>query len=229
LIIDDDRPLANALASILRSQGFEVSMAHDGRRGLRRAQATLPDLIVLDLVLPGLPGLEVCRSLRAGPRTGAIPIVITTVKTEEHDEVIGLAMGADDYVIKPFRMRVLLQRIKRLIARRRARLEPPPDKISQSQGVRINRHSHQATYLGKELPLTRSEYSLLETMLRQPGRAFTRSELISLALGENVMVLDRTIDVHIKSLRKKLGKGAGLIETVRNIGYRFREPRVEEP
>jgi two-component system phosphate regulon response regulator PhoB len=126
-------------------------------------------------------------------------------------------------------LKVLIQRIKRLIARRRAQLEPPPGMISESQGLRINRHSHRITYLGKELHLTPSEYGLLQTMLRQPGRAFTRSELIDLALGENTVVLDRTIDVHIKSLRKKLGQGAHLIETVRSIGYRFRAPPVAEP
>jgi two-component system phosphate regulon response regulator PhoB len=229
LIIEDELPLADALASNLEHEGFEVFVAHDGRRGLQQAQKTPPDVIVLDLILPGLPGLEVCRSLRAGTHTRDIPIIIVTVKADEHDELVGLAMGADDYVIKPFRMKVLIQRIKRLIDRRRARQELPPGKISEGQGVVIDRHRHRATYQGQELPLTLTEYRLLETMLKQPGRAFARHELIESALGEDTVVLDRTIDVHIKSLRKKLGDGAKLIETVRNIGYRFRGPRVMEP
>jgi two-component system phosphate regulon response regulator PhoB len=229
LIIEDERPLAVALASILKGEGFEVALAHDGRRGLRRAQEMVPDLIVLDLVLPNLPGLEVCRSLRAAAHTRDIPIIMVTVKAEEHDELVGLAVGADDYVIKPFRMRVLVERIKRLIQRRRALHEPPAGTIRESQGVVIDRRRHRATYRGQELPLTLSEYRLLEAMLKQPGRAFTRHELIEVALGEDTIVLDRTIDVHIKSLRRKLGAAADLIETVRGIGYRFRGPRVEDP
>jgi two-component system, OmpR family, phosphate regulon response regulator PhoB len=229
LIIEDERPLADALASNLEHEGFEVSVAHDGQNGLRKAQVTLPDLIVLDLILPVLPGLEVCRSLRAGAQTRVIPIIMTTVKAEEHDELVGLAMGADDYVIKPFRMKVLIERIKRLIDRRRAQQEPPSGTISESWGVVIDRYRHRATYRGQVLQLTPTEYRLLEAMLRQPGRAFTRIALIDLALAENTVVLDRTIDVHIKSLRSKLGEAADLIETVRGIGYRFRGRRAKEP
>jgi two-component system phosphate regulon response regulator PhoB len=229
LIIEDERPLAVALASNLEHEGFEVFVAADGRRGLQRAQKAVPDLIILDLMLPVLPGLEVCKSLRAEPRTRDIPIIMVTVKAEEHDELVGLAMGADDYVIKPFRMKVLVERIKRLIHRRRAQREPPAGMIRESQGVVIDRHRHRATYHGLELPLTLTEYRLLEAMLKHPGRAFTRHELIEVGLGEDTVVLDRTIDVHIKSLRKKLGDAAELIETVRNVGYRFRGPRFEEP
>jgi two-component system phosphate regulon response regulator PhoB len=229
LIIEDERPLAVALASILKSEGFEVSLARDGRRGLRQALEMLPDLIVLDLVLPALSGLEVCRALRAGARTRAIPIIMVTAKAEEHDELVGLALGADDYVIKPFRMQVLVERIKRLIQRHQARREPPAGTIRESQGVVIDRQRHRATYRGQELPLTLSEYRLLEAMLKQPGRAFTRHELIEVALGEDTNVLDRTIDAHIKGLRRKLGTAADLIETVRGTGYRFRGPSLEEP
>jgi two-component system phosphate regulon response regulator PhoB len=227
LIIEDERPLADALASNLEHEGFGVFVARDGQRGLQRAQKTLPDLIILDLMLPLLPGLLVCKALRAEAQTRDIPSIMVTVKAEEHDELVGLAMGADDYVIKPFRMKVLIERIKRLIHRRRAQREPPAGTIIESRGVVIDRRRHRASYDGKELPLT--EYHLLEAMLKQPGRAFTRHELIEVGLGEDTVVLDRTIDVHIKSLRKKLGEGAELIETVRGIGYRFRGPRVEEP
>jgi two-component system phosphate regulon response regulator PhoB len=147
---------------------------------------------------------------------------MVTARSEENDELIGLAMGADDYVTKPFRMKVLVQRIKRLIDRRRAQQESPTRARSESRGVVIDRYRHRATYRGLELPLTPAEYRLLEAMLRQPGRAFTRPELIDVALGENTVILDRTIDVPIRSLRRKLGAAADLIETVRGIGYRFR-------
>jgi two-component system phosphate regulon response regulator PhoB len=229
LIIEDERPLAHALASALEREGIEVSVAHDGRSGLERAQGLLPDLVLLDLILPRLSGLEVCRSLRAGARTRLIPILMATAKAEEHDELIGFAMGADDYVTKPFRMKVLIERIRRLIERRRAQQEPPSGTIRESQGVITDSYRHLATYRGRELHLTPIEYRLLEVMLQRPGRPFTRLELIEAALGGDTIVLDRTIDVHIKGLRRKLGEAAGLIETVRNIGYRFRGPRSEEP
>jgi two-component system phosphate regulon response regulator PhoB len=229
LIIEDERPLADALASNLEHEGFEVFVARDEQRGLQRAQKTLPDLIILVLLLPVLPGLLVCKSLRAEAQTRDIPIIMVTVKAEAHDELVGLAMGADDYVIKSFRMKVLIERIKRLIHLRRAQREPPPGTIIESRGVVIDRRRHRASYHGKELPLTLTEYHLLEAMLKRPGRAFTRHELIEVGLGEDTVVLDRTIDVHIKSLRKKLGEGAELIETVRNVGYCFRGQRFEEP
>jgi two-component system phosphate regulon response regulator PhoB len=229
LIIEDERPLADALASNLEREGFEVSVARDGRSGLRRAQRTLPDLIVLDLMLPVMPGLEVCQALRAGAQTRVIPIVMVTARSEESDQLVGFALGADDYVVKPFRMRVLVERIKRLLGRPRKHQELPSGTIVESRGVAIDHHRHRAIYRGQELPLTPTEYRLLAAMLRQPGRAFTRPELIDVALGANTVVLDRTIDVHIGSLRRKLGEAAGLIETVRGIGYRFREPRAGKP
>jgi two-component system phosphate regulon response regulator PhoB len=229
LIIEDERPLADALASNLKREGFEVSVAYDGQDGLRWAQVTLPDLIVLDLILPVLPGLEVCRSLRAGAKTRAIPIIMVSAKAEENDELVGFAMGADDYVTKPFSIKVLIERIKRLLGRRGARQESHSGTIIESQGVFIDRHRHRATCRGEELPLTPAEFRLLEAMLRQPGRAYTRHELIDVALGEDTIVVDRTIDVHIKSLRKKLGKAADLIETVWGVGYRFRVPRAGDP
>jgi two-component system phosphate regulon response regulator PhoB len=228
LIIEDERPLARALASSLKREGFDVSMVHDGQGGLRRARLLLPDLILLDLILPGLPGLEVCRSLRAGVQTRSIPIVIVTVKADEQDEIIGLAVGADDFVTKPFRMRVLIQRIKRLLERTRTNSARPSGSIRESQGIVIDRYRHRASYLDRKLALTPSEYRLLEALLRQPGRAFTRPELIDKALGEETVVEDRTIDTHVKSLRAKLGKAADLIETVRGVGYRFRKAPDEE-
>ena len=195
-------------------------LAHDGQEGLRKAQTLLPDLILLDLMLPIMGGLEVCRELRAGERTRDIPIIILSAKAEETDQVVGFSLGADDYVTKPFSPKVLLQRIKAL--QRRSASGPEPLDVIEYLNVRIDRVRHRAFVDGRELDLTPTEFRLLECMLRQPGRAFTRHQLMDAAIGEGAIVLERTIDVHIKTLRRKLGT-TDLIETVRGVGYRFRE------
>jgi two-component system phosphate regulon response regulator PhoB len=226
LVIEDEHALVEVLCCNLEREGFEALVAHDGQEGLRQAQLKLPDLIVLDLMLPGKPGLEVCRELRLAPRTREIPIIMVTAKAEESDELVGFATGADDYVTKPYSMKVLVQRIKKELRRRQSKEDLAAGKLIESQGIVINRHSHRASYQDQELPLTPTEFRLLEVLVRQAGRAFTRYELMDAAIGEDAIVLERTIDVHIKSLRKKLGEAGELIETVRGVGYRFREPRM---
>ena len=226
LIIEDERALVEPLAYSLSREGFEVMTAYDGQDGLRQAQVRLPDLIVLDLMLPVKPGLDVCKELRAGTRTRDIPIIMVTAKAEESDELVGFAVGADDYVTKPYRQKVLIERIKKELRRRAARDESPSESVIECQGVTIDRHRHRAMIGGEELVLTPTEFRLLEAMIRQAGRAFTRHELMDSAIGEDAVVLERTIDVHIKSLRKKMDESADLIETVRGIGYRFREERA---
>ncbi|MHC5540906.1 winged helix-turn-helix domain-containing protein [Singulisphaera rosea] len=228
LIVEDERALAEVLSANLEREGFDVLLAHDGQDGLRQAQLKLPDLIVLDLMLPVKPGLEVCRELRNGARTRDIPIVMVTAKAEETDELVGFAVGADDYVTKPYSVKILIERVKKELRRRQAQEEPAAGTLVESQGVVIDRHSHRALFQSEELPLTPTEFRLLEVLLRQTGRAFTRYELMDAAIGEDAVVLERTIDVHIKSLRKKLGDAADLIETVRGVGYRFHEPRLVE-
>ncbi len=225
LIIEDERALVEPLAYSLSREGYEVMTAHDGQDGLRQAQVRLPDLIVLDLMLPVRPGLDVCKELRAGTQTRDIPIIMVTAKAEESDELIGFAVGADDYVTKPYRQKVLIERIKRQLRHRAARDESPSESVIECQGVTIDRHRHRALVGDDELILTPTEFRLLEAMLRQAGRAFTRHELMDAAIGEDAVVLERTIDVHIKSLRKKMEDAADLIETVRGVGYRFREER----
>ena len=226
LVIEDERSLLEVLTCNLEREGFEVLVAHDGQEGLRQAQLKLPDLIVLDLMLPLKPGLEVCRELRMGPRTRDIPIIMVTAKAEESDQLVGFATGADDYVTKPYSMKVLIQRIKKELRRIQLQEEAPAGAVIESQGVVIDRHSHKALHRDQELPLTPTEFRLLEVLIRQAGRAFTRYELMDAAIGEDAIVLERTIDVHIKSLRKKLGDAGELIETVRGVGYRFHEPRL---
>jgi two-component system phosphate regulon response regulator PhoB len=220
LIIEDERALTDVLAYNLQREGYDTIVAHDGQEGLRKAQMQIPDLILLDLMLPSLDGLNICRELRAGERTRHIPILMLTAKAEETDQVVGFSMGADDYVTKPFSVKVLLQRIKAL--QRRADATTEPSEVIEHLGVRIDRVRHQASVGGKDLDLTPTEFRLLECMLRQPGRAFSRPQLMDVAIGEGAVVLERTIDVHIKTLRKKLGE-FDYIETVRGVGYRFRE------
>lgn len=229
LVIEDERALLEPLTYNLEREGFEVLVAHDGMDGLRQAQVRLPDLIVLDLMLPVKPGLEVCKDLRSANSTRDIPIIMLTAKAEESDQLVGFAVGADDYVTKPYSMKVLIERIKKELRRRAAREALPQGTLIEAQGVVIDRHRHRALYQDEELPLTPTEFRLLEAMLRQPGRAFTRHELMDSAIGDDAIVLERTIDVHVKSLRKKLGEeAADLIETVRGVGYRFRESRLVE-
>src|SRR5215469_5182970 len=220
LIIEDERDLADLVEYNLKREGYDTMVAHDGQEGLRKAQTLLPDLILLDIMLPGMSGLDVCRELRGGERTRHIPIILLTAKAEETDQVVGFSLGADDYVTKPFSVKILLQRIKAL--QRRVEGVTDPVDVVEYLGVRIDRVRHRAYAEGHELDLTPTEFRLLECLLRQPGRAFTRHQLMDASIGEGAIVLERTIDVHIKTLRRKLGT-ADLIETVRGVGYRFRE------
>jgi two-component system phosphate regulon response regulator PhoB len=221
LIVEDEPSLAEVLAYNFQREGYDVVIAQDGREGMRKAQTLLPDLIILDLMLPGISGLDLCRELRASANTAGIPVLMLTAKAEETDQVVGFAVGADDYVTKPFSVKVLLQRVKVLL--RRASTPEAAAEVVERGGIRIDKRSHRATLDGEPLQLTPTEFRLLEAVLRQPGRAFTRHDLMEAAIGDGAIVLERTIDVHIKSLRRKLEAAGDRIETVRGVGYRFRE------
>ncbi len=222
LIIEDDASLGEVLEYNLRQEGYDAQLARDGQQGLREARQKSRDLIVLDLMLPMIDGLEVCRQLRSDPATQDVSILMLTARSEESDELIGFSVGADDYVTKPFSVKVLLQRINALLRRKeQGNLDR---EIMVSQGIMIDRRRHRAMVGEKPLDLTPSEFGLLTAFVRQPGRAFSRTELIDVALGDDAIVLERTIDVHIRALRKKLESHADLIETVRGIGYRMRDP-----
>ncbi|GAB5441467.1 MAG: response regulator transcription factor [Fuerstiella sp.] len=219
LVVEDEKSIADVVIYNLEKEGFHVQWERDGRDGLLRAQDTPPDLVVLDLMLPGMDGLQVCRSLRADSRTADTRILMLTARAEETDEIVGFNMGADDYVTKPFKVRPLIHRIKALLRRNDATTEGK-DKIS-AHGIEIDRLHHVATLDGEELDLTPTEFRLLWTMASQPGRPFSRNELMDTARGEDANALERTIDVHVRSLRKKLGQSADIVETVRGVGYRF--------
>lgn len=224
LIIEDERGLTQSLTWYFNKEGYDTIVAHDGQEGLRKAQTLLPDVILLDLMLQNVDGLTICRELRSGERTREIPIIIITAKSEENDQVIGYKMGADDYVTKPFSNKVLLEKIKVQLRRKESQSEA--GEVIEHLGVKIDRVRHRITFHDQALDLTPTEFRLLECLLKQPGRAFTRHQLMDAAIGEGSIVLERTIDVHIKTLRKKLieaGSELELIETVRGVGYRFRE------
>ena len=222
LIIEDDRSLIGVLEYNLHNVGYEVFCATDGQQGLDQARLQMPQLIILDLMIPVVDGLEVCRRLRSIPETVKIPILMLTAKGEESDQLIGFSVGADDYVVKPFSVKILLERVKSLLRRQNQTQTIGSDLVTLG-GVTIDRIKHRVSIAGESIDLTPSEFRLLDTLIRQPGRAFDRSELIDSALGGDTLVLERTIDVHIRSLRKKLGEDNKLIQTVRGIGYRFRE------
>jgi two-component system phosphate regulon response regulator PhoB len=220
LVVEDDAPLADVIAYNLNGSGYEVDVARDGREGLQLAEAKTPDLVVLDLMLPVVSGLDVCRRLRSNSATAGTLIIMLTAKSEEADQITGFTLGADDYVTKPFSVKVLLQRISGLLRRRQSISEQRD--VVRHQGVTIDRQRYCVSVEGDKLHLTRSEFRLLDAMIRRPGRVFTRQELI-FAVDNDSLVMDRTIDVHIRSLRMKLGGLAELIETVRGVGYRVRE------
>lgn len=226
LIVEDDRALSDILFYNLQKEGFNTFRAFDGREALEQARQKQPDIVILDLMLPGIDGIEVCRQIRKNASTSAAGILMLTAKTEEVDQLVGFSAGADDYVVKPYSMRVLLERI-RALHRRRTTAEEPRDDVVEHSGVRVDNRRHQAFLNDAPLELTRSEFRLLQTLITQPGRAFDRSELIENALGEDTLVLERTIDVHIRAIRRKLGDLADLIETVRGVGYRFREHKPD--
>ena len=219
LIVEDDRALAEVLQYNLNNAGYETIASTDGQDALNQARLKLPDLVVLDLMIPVIDGLEVCKRLRATSETRDTPILMLTAKGEETDQVVGFSVGADDYVVKPFSVKILMERVKSLLRRRNGKSGSVD--VTTLGGLSIDRIRHRVTLHDKDVELTPSEFRLLNTLILQPGRAFDRSELIEAALGGDALVLERTIDVHIRSLRKKIGDD--FIQTVRGIGYRFRE------
>ena len=220
LIIEDEPSLVEVLSYNLEKEGFEVLTANNGRDGLERARSALPDLVILDLMLPLVDGLQVCSQLRSDPKTQNIRVLMLTARSEETDEVVGFNVGADDYVSKPFKVRPLIHRIKALL--RRNEKSKSETSVLSVHGVEIDKASFEVRVDDKELELTRTEFRLLWTLMRQPGRSFSRLELMDSSRGMDANALERTIDVHVRALRKKMGKPGDLIETVRGIGYRFK-------
>jgi DNA-binding response OmpR family regulator len=220
-VIDDEKDLIELVSYNLGKEGFAVRSALNGEAGLAAVASDLPDLVVVDLMMPGMDGLEVCRRLRADPKTAAIPIIMLTAKSAESDRVVGLELGADDYVTKPFSPRELAARVKAILRRTSPQAAQPT--VIRRGELTIDVTRREVSCQNKAISLTASEFRLLHFLATRPGQVFSRSELIDGALGREVTVVDRTIDVHITGLRKKLGNCGEWLETVRGFGYRFKE------
>jgi two-component system, OmpR family, phosphate regulon response regulator PhoB len=222
LIVDDERDLVRLLEFNLQEAGFETLAAYTGEEALQKVRQRVPDLVVLDLMLPDISGNEVCRQLRAFPRTRHVPVLMLTARTDEVDRVVGFEVGADDFVTKPFSVRELVLRI-RAILRRGGGAEA--DEAREQVGpIRVDPGAHRAYVEGEEVPLTALEFKLLTTFMSRLGRVQTREALLQDVWGVSSDLQTRTVDTHVKRLREKLGAGRDLIETVRGIGYRMVEP-----
>lgn len=218
LIIEDDPDIVELLQYNLEREGYKVLVANDGEVGLREARSRKPGAILLDLMLPGMDGLEVCRSLKGDKATRAIPLLMVTAKGEETDVVTGLELGADDYIAKPFSPRMLLARIRAVLRRGTLR---EGDRLRVEVGdVTLDRERYEVTKDGDVVQMTRAEFRLLWTLVCNPGRVYTRDELVECITAGEAMILDRNVDVHVSAIRKKLGQDTDLIGTVRGVGYK---------
>jgi two-component system alkaline phosphatase synthesis response regulator PhoP len=219
LAVDDEGDVLELVRYNFNKEGFKVETATTGEEALKKAKANLPNVILLDRMLPGIDGIEVCRMLKADSKTSSIPIIMLTAKGEESDVVSGLEVGADDYVTKPFSPRELIARVKAILRRHK---EQPLAEIKRGQIV-IDSVKHKVLVKGQEVELTFTEFRLLENLAKRPGAVFSRNQLLDALGTDESMVYDRTVDAHVKSLRRKLGRAKDYIETVRGVGYRFRE------
>jgi two-component system phosphate regulon response regulator PhoB len=223
LVIEDEKDLAELLIFNLEKDGFSMLAAYDGLSGLAMALREEPDLIVLDLMLPGLMGTEVCKELRKESRTARIPVLMLTARGEEIDRVVGFEVGADDYIVKPFSMRELLLRIRAILRRCEDQHQPPAGKMLTIGGITVDTERHRVLSTGEEVELTSTEYKLLLYLAERPGRVFSRELLLQNVWGYNNMGDTRTVDTHITRLRGKLGAPGDLIRTVRGFGYKIEE------
>jgi len=226
LACDDEEAIRELVSYNLAKEGFAVVSVSSGEEAIRAARKDKPDVIILDLMLPGISGLDVCRRLKEDPETARIPIIMLTAKTEDADVVLGLELGADDYVTKPFSPRVLAARVRAALRRRTAADEPNVGGTVNAQGISLDPDRHEAFLDGATLALSVTEFQILEFLARNPGRVFSRSQIISAVKGSSYPVTERSIDVQILSIRKKLGDRAEVVETVRGIGYRMRDERT---
>jgi two-component system alkaline phosphatase synthesis response regulator PhoP len=222
LVVDDEEDILELVRYNLEKDGYRVMSVTSGEEALEAIREEFPDAIVLDLMLPGQDGLDVCRKLKSAPDTNSIPIVMLTAKGEDADIVTGLELGADDYVTKPFSPRVLLARI-RAVLRRKSKEALTEDSVIAIGDLTINPARHEVKVGIKPVTLTATEFSILQYLARRPGWVFTRDQIISAVKGDDYPVTERSVDVQIVGLRKKLGDSGNVIETVRGVGYRFKE------
>lgn len=223
LVIEDEPDILEVIQYNLEREGHKVLACRNGEQGLSRIRTDNPDLVILDLMLPGMDGVEVCRQVKSDPVTRAIPIIMVTAKSEESDIVLGLGIGADDYITKPFSPRELIARVKVVLRRGPLREQSGGGERVVRGALTIDLGRHEARLNEQLLSLTPTEMRLLHFLASHPGRVFPRAHLLSRVIGEDALVTDRNIDVHVRALRQKLGEQASILETVRGVGYRFAE------
>ncbi len=222
LVVEDEDDIRELLRYNLAREGYRVATAASGEEALKIAKDSLPDLVLLDLMLPGVDGLEVCRAIKQDPLTRKLPIVMLTAKGEEADIVAGLELGADDYVTKPFGLRVLLARV-RVVLRRSQAAPPAATEAIVVHGLTIHPGRHEVLLQDQPIDLTATEFRLLHLLARRPGWVFTRGQIVSQLHGQDYAITERAVDVQVVSLRKKLGAWGQYVETVRGIGYRLKD------
>ncbi|MBI2082490.1 MAG: response regulator transcription factor [Deltaproteobacteria bacterium] len=223
LVIEDEKDIAELIEYNLRQEKFFVEFCLSGNQGLSKARHTLPDLIILDLMLPDVGGLEVCKTLKGDPKTAKIPVLILTAKAEEVDRIVGFEVGADDYLAKPFSPRELVLRVKAILRRIKEKEEISKTALLTFGLLRLDPSKFQTKVGEKEVRLTAIEFKLLQYLLSSKGRVATRDMLLDQVWGYEAALTTRTVDTHVKRLREKLGKAGDYIETIRGIGYRFKE------
>jgi len=224
LVIEDDRAISELITYNLEREGYEIACLYDGAQAVDFINKRKPDLIILDLMLPEVDGIEICRTIKSDAKTKQIPIVMLTAKSEEADVVVGLQMGADDYIPKPFSPKVLVARIK-AITRRFSDLQPATgsEDIRNFGDFSIDLLKHKISYKGREVKLTSIEFDIVEFLSRSPGRVWSREQILDNVWKEGKFIIDRAVDVHVRGLRKKLGVADHYVETVRGVGYRFKD------
>jgi two-component system alkaline phosphatase synthesis response regulator PhoP len=221
LIIEDDKDIVELLRHYLQKENFVLKDASDGFSGLKKVKSENFDLVILDIMLPEMSGLEVCKELRGDPKTVSIPIIMLTAKSEETDKIVGLELGADDYVTKPFSPKELIARIKALL--RRVERKPEKEQIYHYGKLTLDSSKHEVTLDNKSIPLTSKEFYLLESLLRSKGRVLSRDYLMNQVWGYDYYGGMRTVDVHIRRLREKIPELSSAIQTVKNLGYKLKE------
>jgi two-component system alkaline phosphatase synthesis response regulator PhoP len=227
VVVEDEPDILEVLSYNLKREGFEVTTALDGARGLELVEKNSPDLVVLDLMRPGIDGLEICQRIKNNKKLSHIPVIMVTAKGEESDVVLGLGIGADDYIAKPFSPRELIARVKAVLRRSQVNDVQDDEGIIEIEGLVIDAAKFSVSYEGAPIKFTATEFRLLHQLACSPGRVFSREQLLDHAFGSNVVVVDRNIDVHIRAIRKKISEQKQFIETIRGIGYRFMEVQSE--
>lgn len=222
LIVDDEKDILELLRYNLAKEGYKIFQASSGEEAIKLAKSASPDLVVLDLMLPGIDGLDVCKIIKNDPKTKNIAVIMLTAKNEESDIVTGLELGADDYIIKPFSPKVLIARVRSVI-RRKSKLSVSDDDSIKIVDLEINPGRHEVLIKGKPVDLTYTEFKILHFLAKRPGWVFTRYQIVDAVRGGEYIVTERSVDVQIVGLRKKLGEFGNFIETIRGVGYRLKE------